>query len=99
MSKFTMRKRIILAVICIAVVLAWSAFLKPPSVDVKKEAFAVLEQMQKSGMQRLDAEIVDVERQFRDVVDREEQLEQVLPQTEQWLAQKRTAEYGDIPCG
>jgi hypothetical protein len=99
MNRVTLIKKIILALICTAMVVAWSALCKPPQVDIRAEAFAVLEQMHAAGVQRADFDIALMDQQMFDIADREEQLKQLLPQTEPWVEQKKLLEYGDVPCG
>lgn len=94
-----MRKLLFLALLVMAGLLALSAGCAPPEKDVRPEAFAILEQMNRTGMQRIDAEIARLDQLLRDVEDRIAKLEQILPQTQQWLEAKKTGNYEDVPCG
>ncbi len=99
MKNFTMTKKIILALFCIVAIVAWSALCKPPQVDVRTEALTVLEQMHTTGMQRLDAKILSFNQQLHDIQAEKAELEQILPQLEKWFAEKKLADYADVPCG
>lgn len=94
-----MRKLLLLTLLVMASLLALSAGCTTPEKDVRPEAFAALEQITKTGMLRIDAEIARLEQLLRDVEDRMTKLEQILPQTQQWLEAKKTGNYEDVPCG
>ena len=98
MKNFTLTKRIILALLCIAAFAAWSWLYRLPQ-DIKAEMLSILEQKQIMGIQRLDEQIQSFAQQKLDIEAKETELDQIVPQTEWWLAEKKRAEYEDVPCG
>jgi hypothetical protein len=98
-KRYTLPIKIILAVACVAAVVAWSALFKTPPVDVRAGAVSALEQMQLSGIQRLDAQILAFDQQLNNIETRKTELEQILPQTEKWFTEKKVGDYSGVPCG
>lgn len=98
MKNFTLPIRIIVALLCIAAVIAWSWLYRLPQ-DIKAEMLSVLEQKQMMGIQRLDEQIQSFDQQKLDIEAKENELEKILPQIEPWLAEKEDADYEEVPCG
>ncbi|MFC1905442.1 hypothetical protein ACFLXL_01395 [Chloroflexota bacterium] len=94
-----MIKKIILAILCTSIVVAWSALCKTPQVDVRAKTFAVLEQFQDEGARRSDDWVIQMDIRISDLEEREIQLKQLLPQAEPWIERKKLDEYDDVPCG
>ena len=92
-----MRKRILFTLFFITAV-AVSSLRCAPQVDVRAEAFTALEQMYKSGVQRMDAEIAQFDQELRNIDDRVVKLEEIVPQAEKWLEEKKSGDL-DVPCG
>ena len=98
MKKFNLAVKIILALVCSAAVIAWSSLYKLPQ-DIKAEIVAMLEQKQTVGIQRLNVQIESFGQRMSDIEAKRVELEQIAPQIEPWLAEKKEADYSDVPCG
>lgn len=94
-----MKRRFLPALVLVAVLLAFLGGCRLLEKDIRPEAFAVLEQMHRTGAQRVDAEIARLDQLLRDVEDRTVKLEQLVPQTAKWLEEKKAADYSEMPCG
>lgn len=92
-----MKSRILLTLFFITVV-ALSSLSCVPQVDIRGEAFVALEQMYNSGLKRMDAEIAQFDQELLDIDDRVTKLEQIIPQAEKWIEEKKSGDY-DVPCG
>ncbi len=93
------KKLLFLTLLFMAGLLAVSASCAPQEKDVRTEAFSILEQLNRTGIQRIDTEIARLDQLLGDIEDRMVKLEQILPQTQQWLDVKKTGDYTDVPCG
>jgi hypothetical protein len=98
MKKFNLAAKIILAVFCIAAVIAWSSLYKLPQ-EIKADIVSMLEQKKTFGIQRLDEQIESFDRRIADIEAKMVELEGVLPQVEPWFTEKKRGDYSGVPCG
>lgn len=67
--------------------------------DVRPEAFSALEQMRKTSVQSIDADIAQIDQLLTDIEDKEAKLEQIVVQVQKWVEQKKASDYTKLPCG
>ncbi len=68
-------------------------------VDIRPEAFFALEQMHKTSVQSIDADIAQIDQLLTDAEDKEAKLEQIVVQVQKWVEQKKAGDYTKLSCG
>jgi hypothetical protein len=89
-----------LSVVALLAMPALSAGCAWPQEQIRSEAFAYLEQVNKKAVSSFDAEIAKIDQQMRDTEDRAAKLEQVLGPVLQWVELKKTTtDFSSLTCG
>jgi TolA-binding protein len=91
---------LVLSVVALMAMPEVSAGCVWPQEQIRSEAFASLEQVNKKAVSSFDAEIAKIDQQLRDTEDRIAKLEQVIAPVWEWVEiKKTTTDFSSLSCG